>query len=227
MINHIMIIIFRTTTLAAGVFEKGHLSLAALISPWKGACYDKKITLLSDDVIWPRWRRFKLMLKFVAPGEMAMSVTWSIRYFGSGLKYLIKAYSLATLPLSQAKKTKVGIQIDIKPWCQCCNRGTTTHLVVFIRRQVCLLVYLVVVFRGNTYQQGNGLRHNAGARHQVNTHHLCLLRQQGFFPQLFHFSRHYLGTLTVENSVSSFFGCPWQMRSLYAVVQPSHFQNGF
>lgn len=114
MINHIMIIIFRTTTLTAGVFEKGHLSLAALISPWKGACYDKKITLLSDDVIWPRWRRFKLMLKFVARGEMAMSVSWSVRYFGSRLKYLIKAYSLATWPSSQAKKTKtkVGIQIS-------------------------------------------------------------------------------------------------------------------
>lgn len=45
---------------------------------------------------------------------MAMSVSWSVRYFGSGLKYLIKAYSLATRPSSQAKKTKtkVGIQIS-------------------------------------------------------------------------------------------------------------------
>lgn len=161
---------------------------------------------------------------------MAMSVSWSVRYFGSRLKYLIKAYSLATWPSSQAKKTKTKVGIQISSGNPDVSAVIKAHWHTWLCSFVGKFVYLPILFwwsGGNTYQQGNGLLHNTGARHCVNAHLLCLLRQWGFFPQLFHFSGHYLGTLTVENSVSSCFGCPWQTRFLYAVVQPSHFQDGF
>ena len=64
MINHIMIIISRTITLTAEVFEKGHLSLAALISPWKHACYEKN----NPAVLW--WCNVTSMTPFQADAKI-------------------------------------------------------------------------------------------------------------------------------------------------------------